>query len=150
MKNKRANKAVSSIVGTALLLGMAIALFSIVQILALSFPYNPNPPSARLVANVEGDLIYIMHHGGESLSLDTKIIFTINNSAPIIIKVSEKDTNSFLELNESSSGDPNLWDITERVEYNPDGFGVLIDIPVEIIIVDAKSNSIMMQSTIQE
>jgi len=53
MKNKRANKAVSSIVGTALLLGMAIALFSIVQILALSFPYNPNPPSVRLVGNIE-------------------------------------------------------------------------------------------------
>ncbi|UCB59548.1 MAG: hypothetical protein JSV67_02450, partial [Thermoplasmatales archaeon] len=43
MRRKRANKAVSEIVGTSILLAMAIALFSIVQIMAVSFPFNPHP-----------------------------------------------------------------------------------------------------------
>lgn len=142
MKNKRANKAVSEIVGTALLLGMAIALFSIVQILALSFPYNPGPPSVRLVGNIEGDVIYIVHHGGESLSLDTKIIFTIDND------VSNPITNTTGNgLINSDSGDPNLWDIGEKVEFNPDGYGNLTS--VQITIVDIESNSVIMCSTIQ-
>jgi hypothetical protein len=144
MKNKRANKAVSDIVGTALLLGMAIALFSIVQILALSLPYNPNPPSARLVGNIGGETIYIVHHGGESLSLDTKIIFTIDNDISITKTAGEGN------LVHSDSGDPNLWDIGEKVEFNPDGFEDLSDIPVQITIIDVESNTIAMQSTIQE
>ncbi len=144
MKNKRANKAVSNIVGTALLLGMAIALFSIVQILALSLPYNPNPPSVRLVGNIEGNVIYIVHHGGESLSLDTKIIFTIDNDVSIT-----KTAGDAGFLIHSGSGDPNLWDISERGEFNP-GYGDLSNIPVQIVVVDVESGNIMMQSTIQE
>jgi len=144
MKNKRANKAVSSIVGTALLLGMAIALFSIVQILALSFPYNPNPPSVRLVGTIDGDTIHVFHHGGESLSLDTKIIFTIDNDISITKTAGEGD------LIHSDSGDPKLWDIGENIEFNPDGFEDLSNVPVQIIIVDVESNTIVMQSTIQE
>jgi len=153
MKNKRRNKAVSSIVGTALLLGMAIALFSIVQILALSIPYNPNPPSARLTGNVDGEIIYIVHHGGESLSLDTRIIITINNDVSYKKTVAgDGDDELIISINPSSSGDPNLWDISERVrvEVVSVAYPDLSNIPVQIIIVDAKSNSIMMQSTIQE
>ncbi len=148
MKNKRADKAVSSIVGTALLLGMAIALFSIVQILALSFPYNPNPPSARLVGNIEGDVIYIVHHGGESLSLDTKIIFTIANDAPITKTAGDGDL--IIHIVHSNTGDDNLWDISEKVVVNPDGYGNLSNIPVQIAVVVVESGTIMMQSTIHE
>ena len=139
MKNKRANKAVSSIVGTALLLGMAIALFSIVQILALSFPYNPNPPSARLVGNIGGDVIYIVHHGGESLSLDTKVIFTVDENAD---EWSVSDI-----LNQTTSNGDNVWNIGEKVE-SPSYTG-LNDKSVSIIVVDVESGTIMMQSTIQ-
>ena len=145
MKNKRANKAVSNIVGTALLLGIAIALFSTVQILALSFPYNPNPPSARLVANIGGEKIYIVHHGGESLSLDTEIIFTIDNDAPITKTAGEAGF-----LIHSDSGDPNLWDISEKVEFDPPVYGDLSDVPVQIVVVDVESSNIIMQCTIQE
>jgi len=144
MKNKKANKAVSNIVGTVLLLGMAIALFSIVQIIALSLPYNPNPPSVRLVGNIEGNVIYIAHHGGESLSLDTKIIFTIDNDVSIT-----KTAGDAGFLIHSGSGDPNLWDISERGELNP-GYGDLSSIPVQIVVVDVESGNIIMQSTIQE
>ena len=150
MKNKRANKAVSNIVGTLLLLGMAIALFSIVQIIAFSIPYNPNPPSARLtgyidISPINDDSIYIVHHGGESLPLDTIIIFTIDNGNAI-----EKTANELIP-SYPDDPDPNFWDIGERARYFPDPpYNDLSNIPIEIVVVDIESNSIMMQSTIQE
>lgn len=138
MKNKRAKKAVSEIVGTALLLGIAIALFSIVQVIALNLPYNTNPPSVRLVGNIENETIYIVHHGGESLSLDTEIIFRINDN-----------TYSWTAreiLNQSSSNGDNVWNIGEKVDYYGDFSGK----QVMITVVDVESSSVIMQSTIQE
>jgi len=143
MKNKRANKAVSSIVGTALLLGMAIALFSIVQILALSFPYNPNPPSVRLVGTIDGDTIHVFHHGGESLSLDTKITFTIDGT------VYAKNAGEI--LNSTMSNGDNFWNIGEKVSYGRNSHGLSLNgREVTTMVVDVESNTIVMQSTIQE
>lgn len=144
MKNKRKNKAVSDIIATMLLLGMAIALFSIVQVLAFSLPYNPNPASVRLVGNVEGDYIYIAHHGGEPLPLETKLVFTINNNNVIRTTVGGAD----IDIIDSSSGDPNLWEISEKVKFDP-GCD-LSNIPIDIVVIDSQTNSIIMQSTIQE
>lgn len=138
MKNKRAKKAVSEIVGTALLLGISIALFSIVQVIALNLPNNTNPPTVRLVGNIGNETIYIVHHGGESLSLDTEIIFRINDT-----------TYSWTAreiLNQSSSNGDNVWNIGEKVDY----YGDLSGKQVMITVVDVESNTVIMQSTIQE
>jgi hypothetical protein len=140
MKNKRAKNAVSEIVGTALLLGIAIALFSIVQVIALNLPYNTNPPSVRLVGNIEGEKIYIVHHGGESLSLDTEIIFRIN--------VTTYSWTAREILNQSSSNGDNVWNIGEKVDSpNYENLG---ESQVMITVVDVESSSVIMQSTIQE
>jgi FlaG/FlaF family flagellin (archaellin) len=143
MKNKRTKKAVSEIVGTALLLGISIALFSIVQVIALNLPHNTNPPSVRLVGNIEGETIYIEHHGGESLPLDTEIIFRVNET---VYSRTVGDTGLLIQR-----GDPDLfWDINEKIEFNPDGFGNLRDTQVMITVVDVESSTVIMQSTIQE
>jgi hypothetical protein len=143
MKNKRAIKAVSSILGTALMLGMAIALFSIVQALAFSFSYNPNPPSARLVGSIDGDTIHVFHHGGESLSLDTKITITIDGD--VYVKSAGEILNST-----RSNGD-NFWNIGEKVSFDRNSHGLSLNgREVTIVVVDVESNSIVMQSTIQE
>ena len=146
MKNKRAKKAVSEIVGTALLLGISIALFSIVQVIALNLPYNTNPPTVRLVGNIDNETIYIVHHGGESLPLDTEIIFNLND------KVYSRTAGDTDLLIQSDSGDLNLWDINEKIEFNPDDFGSLVNekVMVMITVVDVESNTVIMQSTIQE
>ena len=140
MKNKRKNHAVSEIVGTTLLLGISISLFSIVQIMAFSFPFDANPPSARLIGNIEDDTIYIVHHGGESLSLNTRVIFTIDGNSY------QKNANEILN-NKTSDGD-DLWNIGEKLNFKHSSN--LSDIPVDIMVIDYKDNSVIMMSTIQE
>jgi len=140
MKQKRSNKAVSEVVGTAILLGMAVALFSMVQIMAMSFPFNPHPPSARLVAYIDEDWVNIAHHGGEPLSSDTKILITIDEDSYVYNIV------DLLSTSTSSDGD-DLWEIGEVIGNN---YGDLSDSTVNVIVVDILSNEIIMMSTLQE
>ena len=46
-KMKKANEAVSDVLGTILLLGITISLFSVLSVVVLSYPFNPNPPSVN-------------------------------------------------------------------------------------------------------
>jgi flagellin-like protein len=139
MISKRTRHAVSEIVGTVMLLGIAIALFSIVQLLAFSLPENQNTPSARLIGNVAGDAIHISHHGGESLELNTKLVFTIDGTSY------NRNASEILNVN-TSNGD-GFWNIGEKVSFDP---GVsLNDLEIEMMVVDVASNSVIMRSTIQ-
>ena len=140
MKNKRVNNAVTEVVGTAILLGIAIALFSVVQTVALTFPFNPPTPSAQLVGTLDDNTIIIKHNGGESLSLDAKIIILIDRETEIIQIADDI-------LDNSNSNNDNLWSIGEKISYTP-----LIDITnleVEVTVVDVISNSIVMRGILQ-
>lgn len=133
MYKKRANKAVTEVVGTALLLGMAIALFSLLQIITFGLPFNPTPPSARLVGTVNETTIFIGHYGGEALSPETEIIFRIDGS----------DTP---EKVGDLKPDLGRWNIGETVSLY---YGDLSGKSVEVIVVDSESNSVIMMSKLQ-
>jgi hypothetical protein len=123
---------------------MAISLFSIVQTFAFFLPNNPTTPSAQLVGTIDQDIIYIEHHRGVSLSLDSDIIFRIESKPEI-----RKTAGAFTLL--SSNGN-NKWDIGETISYDPS-----IDFPsinladhqVEVAVIDSESNSIVLMATLQ-
>ena len=143
MAKKRKNEAVSEIIGTLMILAIAIVCFSIVQLFAYAFlPENENPPSVRLVASVEDENIIIVHHGGESLALNTKILCTVDDTLSYEINASDNMTADALN-------NDNLWGISEKVEYDPPGYGNLDGSKVEILVVDELSNSVIMRAIIQ-
>jgi len=150
MKIKMENQAVSEIIGTVLLLGMAIALFSTVQIMVSSYPVYPAAPSADLVAYLDHGNITIVHHGGQSLELkDTEIILRSGDKTNISVAENHLDA-------KTSNGNEQ-WDISEIVMYN-----ITNDLPtdfqnsyhnslkVDVTVVDLKSNSVIMMGTVQE
>jgi hypothetical protein len=140
MKNKRGNKAVSEIVGIALLLGISISLFACVQYIVYSYPFEPSPPSLNLVASINQDNILIEHHGGESISLDAQIRILIGDSNQYSIIARDY-------LNSNSSDSDEYWEIGEVVVYNPN-----INLNgerVETTIVDKETRSVVMTGIIQ-
>jgi hypothetical protein len=141
MKNKRKNIAVSEIVGVAILLGISISLFSVVQTIVLAYPFEPSPPSVNLVGSINGDNILIEHHGGESISLDSKILITIgDDQEPTIL------ARDYLDSDSSNNNDK--WDIGEILSYP-----VVTDLTNEFVratVVDVETNSIIMTGVIQE
>ena len=67
MKNKRANKAVSEIIGTIMLLSIAVTLFSTVYVFVLNEALDPteHSPATNIIGTTEGkDLIFT--HPGEN------------------------------------------------------------------------------------
>ncbi len=141
MMNKKiglSNEGVSEMVGTILLLGIAVVIFSILYVYVLSAPTPSSSSHTNLIAYVQDNNVTIEHKGGESLGLDTKIIITIDSTRnTTTIKGYLKDVN----------GD-GLWNIGERVICNP---GISINgLQVEVTVIDVKSKSIILSGIIQE
>jgi len=138
MKHKRADEAVSEIVGTILLLGITVSLFSVICGIVLSYPFSPSSPSTNLVGMVEGDFLLIEHRGGKALELGTKVSLTIGDNMLEPITVGDF-------LNNESKGD-NRWDIGEWFVYwNSDIMGK----KVGIAVVDVESDSVILIDTFQ-
>lgn len=132
MKNRRSDNGVSEIVGTMLLLGIAVTLFSLVYISVLTISPTPPTPSANIVFRVEGDNITIDHCGGVALSLDTKILMTIDNRS---LNATAKDG-----LDDKYKDD-DLWSIGEKLVFPVEN---LSGKQITINVVDVDSNSIVM------
>jgi flagellin-like protein len=142
MKIRKSNEAVSEIVGTVLLLGMTVSLFSMLSFTVLSYPFNPSPPSVNLVGYMGGtnatggNCVIIEHYGGDSLGITTTKVI-VNNGTSV-------DVNITKFLNDSNSNA--LWDLGERLVYP---VGNVTGKQVEVTVVDTKSNSVIMRGIIQ-
>ena len=144
MKIRKSNDAVSEVLGTVLLLGMAVSMFSLLSFTVLSYPFNPSPPSVNLVGymggtnNVTGETnVTVEHYGGESLDI-------ITTKVMVIIQGTFTNVNFTDSLNDSNNN--NLWDIGEKLVHSVNVTGK----QVEVTVVDTKSNSIIMSGILQE
>jgi len=133
--------AVSEIVGTVLLLAMAVSLFAVLHIIIFNSSINENTstPSAMIVASLRNQTIILEHHGGESLSIDnTKIMITIGGEEKII------PLNSTFFKDENHNG---KWDIGEEIIYIPSED--ISGLEVDSIVIDKPSNSLLFTGTLQ-
>lgn len=137
MKNRWADDGVSEIIGTMLLLGIAVTLFSLVYVSVLAFPSPHSAPSANIVFRVEEDSIIIDHCGGVALSLDTKILMTIGN---ISVNVTAK-----AGLDDKYKDD-DLWGMGEKLVFPVEN---LSGKQITINVVDVNTNSVVMTGTLQ-
>ena len=128
---------ISEIIGTVLMLGMAIALFAGVSLVITSYPLSTPSPQVDLVSFVDGSDIVFEHHGGPSLLSDTELGITINGTTTVI----------YVEDHLIDENQNDKWDIGEQVVYSS---GNLNQAQVEVMVIDYASNSVLMMATIQE
>jgi len=138
MKHKKTDEAVSEIVGTILLLGITVSLFSVICAIVLSYPFSPSSPSTNLVGMVEGEYLLIEHRGGKALDLGTKVSLTIGDNMSEIIIVGAY-------LNNESKED-NRWGIGEWFVYQDSD---ITGKKVGIAVVDVESDSVILIETFQ-
>jgi hypothetical protein len=130
MKNKRKNTAVSEIIGTVLLLGITVSLFTILCAVVLAYPHSTAPPSVNLVGMINNDCLIIEHRGGESLSMDT-----------IIIISNETSTNRHIlkDVNLSDYTNNSQWDVGECITID------ISDISkADVVVIDNTTDSVIM------
>jgi len=131
------NTAVSEVLGTILLLSMVSGLFSVVAMFAMDLIPNGSSPSTNIVCQVDDYNISLINMGGDSLNLDTKIIFSDDSgtSKSIVVK-------DYLDTKSKSD---KLWEFGEKVVYSYRDF---IGKNIRVLIVDAASNSNILLTTI--
>jgi len=138
IRNILKNDAVTEVVGTILLLGIAMSLFSVVSVFVLSYQTSPAAPSVNIVGAIEGTNIILDHRGGEPLELETKIIIEIDDQTQFF------RVEDFLSTEFKKDG---KWNIGERILYP---FNCDINNQVaKVRISDIDSNSLVMMGTIK-
>jgi len=141
----------SEIIGTVLLLMIVVAVFSGISIFVLTPPSDSPQPFVTIVGKVEemdgeienlGNLdetghVVLIHKGGESISLDSKILMTIGST------IVNMTVGNCLDAKSKEDG---AWTIGEQIVY-PIGNETYLH--VEITIVDVTSNSVIFMGVVQ-
>jgi hypothetical protein len=139
IKNKKnhRNTAVSEVVGTILLLSIAVTLFSIVYISILGVPYSPPTPSSNIAYSFYDKNLTLTHVGGKPLDIDTEVRILINDELSNIYKVSD-----YLDPEEIN------WGLREQLIIDLTGDISDIDYSIDVQVIDVNSNSIVMMGEI--
>ena len=135
--------AISVIIGTILLLGLAVGAMGIVYFNVLSDPGPGDAVYVDIVGTVHGTNIVLDHRGGEPLE-----IYKTNLS--IIVFGQQLDINLSRDLDEDAQQD-GLWNLGERVmiPFPLDTYTEDYVVPAEIIAVDQEHNSIAFQGELE-
>ena len=138
MNNFKKIDAVSGVFSVIIMISIAISIFISLTLYITSDMGSSSNPSPSIVGQLEGNKIVIEHSFGPSLGLDTTCTVDIGG----------KSTNFTAEdLLNSDSKENNLWDIGERLVYEPDDITYLY---VSIQVVDKKSNSLLFDGILQD
>jgi len=134
--------AVSEIVGTLILIVIAVSTFSAVSIIILN-PWtnfsNVDVPEVLLVGSIHNTDVVIEHQGGIPLDTKTKLTITIEGAADTF------RVNDFSYwFDQNSDG---LWTVGERVVYPA---GNLQGKQVSCVVVDVDKNFIIFDKIIQK
>ncbi len=144
MKCKRANKAISEIIGTVLLLAMAVSLFTVVYIFVINESLNPNEnaPTVYIAGTTEGKDILFENRGGKSLPSDTILCF---------LSVAGQKMNMTVGPYLQDKNGNGLWDVSERLLISSTAIGIdITGLQVEAAIIDRNTDSLIMSGTLQE
>jgi len=134
--------AVSEIVGTLILIVIAVSTFSAVSMIILS-PWSNfsdiDVPQVLLVGSVHNNDVLIEHRGGIPLDTKTKVTIIIDGAADTF---RVDDFNYWYDQNTDG-----LWNVGERVTYPA---GNLQGKEVSCVIIDVDKNFIIFDKIIQD
>ena len=143
MKIKMGDSAVSEIIGSILLLAMAICVFSVVYMNVLS-DEGPEPGAyVTIVGKLENDDIIFEHRRGEDLGPDTEVVLNIAGLYGDSYHMTVND-GSLIDYMRATDG----WNIGERLVYHPTEN--LDDVQIKANIFDKETNSLVFWGTLQE
>jgi hypothetical protein len=133
---KNSNEMVSDLVGTFVLLAIAVVIFSSLYGIVFSYPITTDPAKVTIIGTIEGDTIILEHRGGEALGPETIIPITIAGN---------RTTSTVRDLLIDTNGD-GLWNIGERLVY-PFTYN-LSYLDADVMAVDIESNNLVLIGTL--
>jgi uncharacterized repeat protein (TIGR01451 family) len=139
--NDRKNLAVTEIVGTILMLGIATTSCTGLYYHVLSAPVPIPAPIVEISGVIDDNQVIVTHRGGEPLDLDTELVLNIGGSY-MSYKVED-----FLDSKAKEDG---VWGLSERFVYPLDyDFDYLSYPDVKINVVDEETSSLLLNGLIK-
>ena len=137
MKGKRADEAISDLLGAMLLLTVAVSIFSVISLNTLSDISPEERPLVTIVGALEGNNVILTHRGGESLSLESEIVLTIAGTQLNFTAG---------QLLDNKSKQDELWTVGELLVYSGTN---LTGLRVEATVVDVKDDTTLLMGILQ-
>lgn len=134
-KCQQHDSAVTEILGTMLLLLIALVIFSTVYFSVLSMPQKTPTPNANVAFSFNSDNITLSHLSGTSIDPESSISIIIDDT--LILK----------KINEFQSWDDNndkVWGFGEKLVINNTGITNLLTKNITVSLVDTHSNSLVL------
>jgi hypothetical protein len=151
IRNK--NQAVSEVIGTILLLGISVTIFSVVYTSFLSVDAQPPAPTVDIMGTVHENYLILEHGGGEDVDLDFRIIVRYHNLQDINPDSSPDMTEVLVyrDVIDNGIGNNGKWNIGEKLVFNLSSLDKYSQFqPIDIMVVDSQSNSAVMMGTLKE
>ncbi len=149
-KIKKNNKAVSEVLGTILLLGISVSIFSVIYISLFSVNVAESTPDVAIIGTIQEGNLVLEHRGGEPLDLNDKILLRLSDGSTISYFFDDVDSNGDPYVADSDKQD-GRWNIGERFTLPLANIASYIQgQPIDLSVVDLKSNSMVMYGTVQE
>jgi len=144
----RGREGVSEIVGTVLLLAIAVIMFSslIIYVFSYSSP-SASPPDINMVGYMgKSYTAMVENRGGDSIPLD---------DLKVVIWKGEEESETFegqaLQSIFHDTNDNSRWDVGDYININCTGiFGNVTHWQISIAVIDKPSNSIIMSGILQQ
>ena len=135
-KTIRKTIAVSEIIGTLLMLGIATSSFSVIYYNIASTPIPTPAPIVEISGSISENQVVLMHHGGETLSLETEFMINVGE------KTNKIKIGDFLDKESKKDG---VWNLGEKVIYPIIYDYDYLEHPYgKICVVDKQSNTLLM------
>jgi len=141
-KNRKKDKwsyAVSEILGTVVLLAIAVGLFSIIYLTLSSSLLIQESPQVNIVGYVDGNNLILEHLGGSSLDSSVEFLVTIGGQQQTF----SLDTIEFSDTNLNEK-----WDIGEQVNYSSSRIGGVYSVVASVR--DTASNKLLFNGLLKE
>ncbi len=141
-EKKTSEYAVSEIVGTLLLIAIGISLVIVLAVVSITIPnvfFSSQSPSANIIGTVTDNGVILENHGGQPISIDSMIY--------IYFAETPYNTSIANVLDAKSKAD-GFWNIGERIVI-PYSAIDLSEMQISIMIVDFKTNSLILRGILQ-
>ena len=143
IKLKSSDDSVSEVLGTVLLLGIAVAIFSVLYFVVLSQTFETNETYPTIVSTIVGDKIVFEHRGGDSLGLGATVPLTIDGQKVLINEENPTVGDLLIDANHNDQ-----WDIGEILsfDYYDEGYTINSEEADAIATNDEKTDTLFVGS----
>jgi hypothetical protein len=141
--NNRRCRGASEVIGTLLLVGIGVSLFTLLSLVTFTMPsvfFSDPTPSVNIIGRIQGNSVVFEHYGGPSISLDAEITIMFAETR-VVMTVGDA-------LDAASKAD-GVWNIGEEliIPHNDPNLPIMA---VSVVITDKTSNTVIMRGVLQE